>query len=88
MSTPAAAQHVGPRIKELREAAGETQDDLGSKIGVTKGTISLLENEKYSPRMDLAAELAGVYGLSLEELLDDRSWKARVRELATLRASA
>jgi transcriptional regulator with XRE-family HTH domain len=35
---------MGYKIKELREARNMTQDELSSKSGVSRGTISALEN--------------------------------------------
>ena len=35
---------MGYRIKDLREEKGMTQEDLSEKSGVSRGTISALEN--------------------------------------------
>lgn len=35
---------MGYRIKEVREAANLTQEELSEKSGVSRGTISALEN--------------------------------------------
>lgn len=35
---------MGYKIKELREERGMTQDELAQKSGVSRGTISALEN--------------------------------------------
>ncbi len=35
---------MGYRIKEYREAKGMTQEELAEKSGVSRGTISALEN--------------------------------------------
>lgn len=35
---------MGYRIKEIREACGMSQEELAQKSGVSRGTISALEN--------------------------------------------
>lgn len=35
---------MGYKIKEVREARGMTQEELSEKSGVSRGTISALEN--------------------------------------------
>ena len=35
---------MGYRIKEIREALGVTQEELAEKSGISRGTISALEN--------------------------------------------
>ena len=37
---------MGYRIKELREKCGMTQDELSQKSGVSRVTISMLENDE------------------------------------------
>lgn len=47
---------MNERIKELREALGLSQEALGTRVGVTRGAISRLENGSNSvtPSMVLA----------------------------------
>ena len=35
------------RMKEIRESKGMTQEDLASKSGISRQTISAIENQKY-----------------------------------------
>jgi DNA-binding XRE family transcriptional regulator len=42
------AEHVGKRIRELREAAGLTQMQLAEKSGLPQSHISRLENAEHS----------------------------------------
>ena len=41
---------IGSRIKELREAANLTQDELAKKVGVTKSAIGNYEQNISSPK--------------------------------------
>jgi transcriptional regulator with XRE-family HTH domain len=42
----------GPRLKELREAAGMTQQEVADLAGLTKAGISSLEQRKTRPHWD------------------------------------
>lgn len=56
------------RIKELREAAGWTQQELALRLRVTRQTILAIENDKYNPTLALACKLARALGRPIEEI--------------------
>ena len=56
------------RVKELRTAAGMTQQQLADLVHVSSRTIISLEKEQYSPSLMLAYRLSLALGVSLEEL--------------------
>lgn len=56
------------RIKELRLAAGMTQQQLADRVHVSSRTIISIEREQYSPSLMLAYRIAQVFGVSVEEL--------------------
>ncbi|WP_286442477.1 MULTISPECIES: helix-turn-helix domain-containing protein [Myroides] len=61
----------GEHIKELRESAGLSQDDVvlnGYKI--TKGTVSDIENGKRNCSLTTLLDLAKGLNMSPKELLD------------------
>jgi len=45
-----------------------TQQQLAEKVGVTRQTIIAMEQEKYSPSLELAFRIARVFGVPLEEV--------------------
>lgn len=45
-----------------------TQKDLAELVGVTRQTIMAIEAAKYSPTLELAFQIARVFGRSLEEV--------------------
>ena len=45
-------------IRMLRKAAGLRQEDLAERLGVTRQTINVIENDKYDPTLGLAMRLA------------------------------
>ncbi|XMB68087.1 helix-turn-helix transcriptional regulator [Mycoplasmatota bacterium zrk1] len=55
-------------IKKLRKLKTLRQQDLATILGVTRQTINAIENEKYSPTLELAIKLAQLLDTSVEEL--------------------
>lgn len=56
-------------IRKLRFFHGEmTQQQLAEKVGVTRQTIIAMEQEKYSPSLELAFRIALAFGVPLEEV--------------------
>ncbi|TDB36789.1 MAG: transcriptional regulator [Actinobacteria bacterium] len=56
-------------IRELRFAAGEmTQAGLADKVGVTRQTIIAIEQERYSPSLEVAFKIAEVLGKPLDQV--------------------
>lgn len=51
----------------MRFANGEmTQQELASRIGVTRQTVVAIEKEKYSPSLEVAFRIAAVFEEPLE----------------------
>ena len=60
---------ISNKIRELRFFHDEmTQQQLAEKVGVTRQTIIAMEQEKYSPSLELAFRIAQVFGVPLEEV--------------------
>lgn len=56
-------------IRTLRFLNGEmTQQQLAEKVGVTRQTIIAMEQEKYSPSLELAFRIALAFGVPLDEV--------------------
>jgi putative transcriptional regulator len=58
------------RIKEFRSMKSITQEELGSKIQVTRKTINTIENAKFVPSVILAIRLARYFKVPVEELFE------------------
>lgn len=56
------------RIKELREAMGLTQEQLGEIIGTSRQAINAIETEKFEPSIWLAYDICAVFNLTIEEV--------------------
>jgi len=55
-------------IKKLRKDVGLRQEDMAKSLGVTRQTINAIENEKYSPSLELAFAIAELFELKIEEI--------------------
>ena len=54
-------------IRNLRFAQGEmTQAELADRVGVTRQTIIAIEQGRYSPSLEMAFQIARVFGLPLD----------------------
>jgi putative transcriptional regulator len=59
---------VSNSIRSHREAAGLTQADLARAIGVTRQTLIAIEQQKYSPTLELAFQIARAFGVGIDDL--------------------
>ena len=59
---------VKNRIEEIRIARNIRQEDLARLLGVSRQTISSLENGRYNPSIILAHRIAKYFGMSIEEV--------------------
>ena len=71
-STPAIAATldlVGPRLKRVRSQRGVTLHDLSERTGISKSTLSRLENGQRRPSLELLLPLAQAYRIPLDDLV-------------------
>jgi transcriptional regulator with XRE-family HTH domain len=57
------------KLKELREAAGMTQQELAEKIGMKRASVAAYEASGQEPKYDILQKLAGVFSCSTDYLL-------------------
>jgi putative transcriptional regulator len=56
-------------IRSLRFAAGEmTQAELAEHLGVTRQTVIAIEQGRYSPTLEMAFQMARVFGVPLDDV--------------------
>lgn len=55
-------------IEEIRNERGIRQDELAKLMGVSRQTISSLENGRYNPSILLAHKIAAYFGVTIEEV--------------------
>ena len=56
------------RIEEIRNRSNITQEEFARLMGVSRQTISSLENGRYNPSIMLAHKIAKYFGLTIEEV--------------------
>ncbi|MBQ7378867.1 MAG: helix-turn-helix domain-containing protein [Clostridia bacterium] len=61
---------IGAKIKQLRNKAGLTQEQLASALGISAQSVSKWENAVTMPDVALLPLLAGELGVSIDELFD------------------
>ena len=63
------ATRVTNDIRRLRFSNNEmTQAELADRVGVTRQTIIAIEQGRYSPSLEMAFQIAGVFGVRLEDV--------------------
>lgn len=74
--------NIGSKIKECREKHGLSQDELASKVFVSRQTISNWENNKNCPDIKSLTLLCNVFHITLDELVKDdvEEMKANIDE--------
>jgi transcriptional regulator, cro/CI family len=56
------------KVRELRQSAKMTQQQLADLVHVSSRTIISIEKEQYSPSLMLAYRIAEIFEVSVEEL--------------------
>lgn len=66
---PGKPTRITNRIRALRFGHDEmTQAQLAEHIGVTRQTIIAIEQGRYSPSLEMAFQIAQVFGVPLDEV--------------------
>ena len=65
----AALDGVGPRLRKVRELRGVTLTDVAERTGISKSTLSRLENGQRRPSLELLLPLAQAYRVPLDDLV-------------------
>ena len=56
------------RIEEIRKERGIRQEEFAKAMGVSRQTISSLENGRYNPSILLAYKIAKYFAMTIEEV--------------------
>ena len=56
------------RIEAIRKERGIRQEEFAKSLGVSRQTISSLENGRYNPSILLAHRIARFFGMTIEEV--------------------
>ena len=72
-------ESLGARIARLRKDMGLTQEELAEKLGITAQAISKWENDLSAPDISALPILAGIFGITVDELLGRKTEATAVR---------
>lgn len=64
---------IGNKILELRKKNNLSQEELAEKVGVARQTISKWELGETAPDIKQAKQLASIFNVSVDELVDANS---------------
>ena len=64
-------------IRELRQARGWSQSELGVRVGVSRQAILAIEKDKHDPSISLAARIAHALDRPIDAVFDLGSATAR-----------
>ena len=56
------------RIDDIRKQRSIRQEELAKVLGVSRQTVSSLENGRYNPSILLAHKIAKFFGMTIEEV--------------------
>ena len=70
--------HVGDRIRLLRRELGLSQGELARRAGINRSYLSMVENGKSSPTLDVAERLARAMEMNVSDLFA-RGWNRHYR---------
>ena len=56
------------KIEHIRKEKGILQDEMAKALGVSRQTISSLENGRYNPSILLAYKIANYFEMTIEEV--------------------
>lgn len=64
-------QEIGKRIKKLRNDKKESLRDLGKRLNIAHSHLSMIENGKKKPNLELLEAIAKAYGVSMGYLVGE-----------------
>src|SRR3954471_12669873 len=67
--TAAALDLVGPRLRRVREQRGVTLTEVAHMTGISKSTLSRLQNGQRRPSLELLLPLAQAYRVPIDDLV-------------------
>lgn len=57
-------------LREMRERAGLTLEDVGRVVGVGRGAVCYWEKGKTAPKLKVIDRLASLYGVTVQQILE------------------
>jgi len=64
---------VNNRLRILRAERSWSQQDLATRLEVSRQSVNAIETGKYDPSLPLAFRIARLFGLTIESIFSDES---------------
>lgn len=77
---------INKNLRDLRQISGMTQEEVASRVGLTRQAISSYESGRTQPDLDMLIKLAGLYQADVSDILYGSSHAQR--KLHTVRGIA
>ena len=77
---------INKNLRDLRQISGMTQEEVASRVGLTRQAISSYESGRTEPDLDMLVRLAGLYQADISDILYGSSHAQR--KLHTVRGIA
>ena len=77
---------INKNLRDLRQISGMTQEEVASRVGLTRQAISSYESGRTEPDLDMLIKLAGLYQADVSDILYGSSHAQR--KLHTVRGIA
>lgn len=61
------------RVRELREARGESQAQLAARLDVSRQTVISIEKGRYAPSLTLAFRISAAFEAPIEAIFEPES---------------
>ena len=74
---------LGKRLSTLRKQANMTQSELGDKLNISAQAVSKWERNTSEPDITTLRKLAGIYGISVSEIIEPQKNSAEAASPAT-----
>jgi putative transcriptional regulator len=71
------ALSVKNRLRVLRAEREWSQAELAERLAVSRQTVNAVETGRYEPSLGLAFRIAGLFGVSIEEIFEPDETAAR-----------
>lgn len=68
---------VKNRLRVLRAEREWSQAELAERLAVSRQTVNAVETGRYEPSLGLAFRIAGLFGVSIEEIFEPDETAAR-----------
>lgn len=75
------AKQLGNLIRRARKKQGLSQSELGAKVGLRQGTISVMENGNPAAKLETVLAVLAALDLELQVACRSKGWGGNIEDL-------